>query len=160
MFLCPCRARGRQFLQGAGAQLPSVLPLSLHASSSPGAAVFTAGGPRRAGTGRHRSSGRQHPHPVLPRHLRPPGAAAQQECLRPVWWVHGCFAFFFVVFFCVFLVEVRGVVGFPAIKAVHSHLTLCYITFLMQFVLVVFFMPIATPENPPQCVRSHTRPSR
>lgn len=87
VFSCPCRPRGRRRLQGAGAQLPPVLPLPLHAGSAPGAAVLAAGWPRCAGAGRHRGGGRQHPHPLLPGHLWAPGAAEQQEHLRPVRWV-------------------------------------------------------------------------
>lgn len=121
----PRRPRGRRRLQGAGAQLPPVLPLPLHAGSAPGAAVLAAGGPRCAGAGRHRGGGRQHPYPLLPGHLWAPGAAEQQEHLRPVRWV-GFAGFFFGV----------GV-SCDWSRSLTSHL-LGYITFRMQFVFVIF----------------------
>lgn len=77
------RPRGRR-LQSVGAELPPVLPLPLGFSPAEGAAVLPADRPHGAGAGRNRRAGREHEDPVLPGHLRPPGAAAERERLRRV----------------------------------------------------------------------------
>lgn len=74
-------------VQGAGPQLPPVLPLPLSLGEAPRAAVLSAHRPHSAGSGRHRSTGREHKDPVLPRYLRTPHAAAEREHLWRVWWV-------------------------------------------------------------------------
>lgn len=68
-------------MQGAGPQLPPVLPLPLSLGEAPRAAVLSAHRPHSAGSGRHRSTGQEHKDPVLPRYLRTPHAAAEREHL-------------------------------------------------------------------------------
>lgn len=72
-------------------QLPSVLPVSLHAEAHPGQAVFHSHRPVCVSPGWHRGGQQEPSDPVLSGHLWPPNSHRKWEHMRWIWWV----SFFF-----------------------------------------------------------------